>query len=53
MHLTTGYAVSLSTAQLVGMLLIALLTWSNTRGLEYGKIVQNIFTTAKTGALLP
>ena len=51
-HLTTGYALSLSTAQLVGVLLIALLTWSNTRGLEYGKIVQNIFTTAKTGALI-
>jgi APA family basic amino acid/polyamine antiporter len=50
-HLSTGYAVSLSTAQLVGCLLIALLTWTNTRGLEYGKIVQNVFTTAKTGAL--
>ena len=37
-HLSAGYAVSLSTAQLVGVLLIALLTWSNTRGLEYGKI---------------
>ena len=47
-----GYAVSLSTAQLVGVLLIALLTWTNTRGLEYGRIVQNIFTTAKTGALV-
>lgn len=51
-HLSSGYAVSLSTAQLVGVLLIALLTWTNTRGLEYGKVVQNIFTTAKTGALL-
>src|SRR5215217_3205521 len=51
-HLTAGYAVSLSTAQLVGVLLIALLTWSNTRGLEYGKIVQNIFTTAKTLSLI-
>jgi basic amino acid/polyamine antiporter, APA family len=51
-HVTTGYAVSLSTAQLVAVLLIALLTWSNTRGLEYGKVVQNVFTTAKTGALL-
>jgi APA family basic amino acid/polyamine antiporter len=30
---------------------IALLTWANTRGLEYGKIVQNLFTTAKTAAL--
>ena len=51
-HLSTGYAISLSTAQLVGIALIALLTWTNTRGLEYGKIVQNVFTTAKTGALL-
>src|SRR3954470_17423300 len=46
-HLSAGYALSLSTAQLVGVLLIALLTWTNTRGLEYGRIVQNIFTTAK------
>jgi APA family basic amino acid/polyamine antiporter len=51
-HVSTGYAVSLSTAQLVGVLLVGLLTWTNTRGLQYGKIVQNVFTTAKTGALL-
>src|SRR3954463_3930844 len=51
-HLTTGYALSLSTTQLVGSVMIALLTWTNTRGLEYGKIIQNVFTTAKTGALL-
>src|SRR5687767_4748273 len=51
-HLSTGYAISLSTAQLVGVAMIALLTWTNTRGLEYGKVVQNVFTTAKTGALL-
>jgi basic amino acid/polyamine antiporter, APA family len=50
-HVSSKYAISLSTAQLVGVLLIALLTWTNTRGLEYGKIVQNVFTTAKTGAL--
>src|SRR4029077_8502023 len=52
LHLSTGYALSLSTTQLVGILMIALLTWTNTRGLEYGRIVQNVFTTAKTGALL-
>ncbi|HTA45186.1 MAG TPA: amino acid permease [Bryobacteraceae bacterium] len=46
------YALSLSTAQLVGVVLIGLLTWSNSRGIRYGKIVQNIFTTAKIGALL-
>jgi APA family basic amino acid/polyamine antiporter len=51
-HLSTGYAVSLSTTQFVGVLLIALLTWTNTRGLEYGRIVQNVFTTAKTGAVV-
>src|ERR671922_2824147 len=50
-HLSTGYALSMSTTQAVGVVLIALLTWTNTRGLEYGKIIQNIFTTAKTGAL--
>ena len=51
LHLSTGYALSLSTAQFLGVALIALLTWTNTRGLEYGKIIQNTFTTAKTGAL--
>src|SRR5882724_9318219 len=51
-HLSTGYALSLSTTQLVGSVMIALLTWTNTRGLEYGKMIQNVFTTAKTGALL-
>jgi APA family basic amino acid/polyamine antiporter len=51
LHLSTGYAVSLSTTQLVGVALIALLTWTNTRGLEYGRIIQNVFTTTKSGAL--
>lgn len=51
-RLSSGYAVSLSTAQLVGVLMIVLLTWMNTRGLKLGKLVQNIFTIAKTGALL-
>ncbi len=51
-HLSTGYALSLSTAQLVAILLIALLTWTNTRGIEYGRVVQNVFTVAKTGAVI-
>jgi APA family basic amino acid/polyamine antiporter len=50
-HLSEGYALSLSTGQLTGILVIAFLTWSNSRGLQYGKIVQNVFTTAKVGAL--
>jgi APA family basic amino acid/polyamine antiporter len=51
-HVSPGYALSLSTTQLAAVLVIALLTWTNTRGLEFGKIIQNVFTTAKTGALL-
>jgi APA family basic amino acid/polyamine antiporter len=47
-----SYAFSLSTAQLLGLAMIALLTFMNTRGLNLGKIVQNIFTTAKTGGLI-
>src|SRR5437588_5588585 len=47
-----GYALSLSTAQLLGLAMIALLTYMNTRGLKLGKLVQNVFTTAKTGALI-
>ena len=47
-----NYAFSLSTAQFVGLAMIALLTFMNTRGLQLGKIVQNVFTTAKTGALI-
>jgi APA family basic amino acid/polyamine antiporter len=49
--ITNGYAISLSTAQLVGLLLILLLTFMNTRGLKLGKFVQNTFTITKIAAL--
>ena len=42
-----GYAISLSTGQLVAVLLIFLLTWTNTRGLELGKLVQNVLPSPK------
>ncbi len=45
------YALSLSIEQLVAVGLIALLSWTNTRGLKIGKLVQNTFTLAKTAAL--
>jgi basic amino acid/polyamine antiporter, APA family len=51
-HLSPGYAVSLSTAQLVGVLMIVALTATNICGLRYGKLVQNLFTVTKTAALL-
>ena len=51
-HLSAGYALSLSTAQVIAIALIALLTWTNTRGIDYGRVIQNVFTVAKTGALI-
>jgi len=38
---------SISAAQIVAIILIALLTLTNTRGIKGGKIIQNIFTSAK------
>ncbi|HTX17304.1 MAG TPA: amino acid permease [Bacteroidota bacterium] len=46
------YNVGLHTQNLLAIGSIALLTWVNTRGIRGGKIVQNIFTLTKTGALL-
>jgi basic amino acid/polyamine antiporter, APA family len=45
------YHVGLNRQNLLAILSIVFLTWVNTRGLRLGKIVQNIFTVAKTGAL--
>ncbi len=50
-HILRGYALSLSSAQLGGVLLIAVLTWANVLGINYGKAIQNIFTSAKLAAL--
>ena len=43
--------IDFSTQRLVGITIIALLTATNTLGVKTGKIVQNIFTAAKIGAL--
>jgi basic amino acid/polyamine antiporter, APA family len=51
-HILPTYAISLSTAQLLSLSLIVILTWTNTCGLKYGKGVQNVFTTMKIGSLL-
>jgi basic amino acid/polyamine antiporter, APA family len=51
-RISTHYALSLSTAQLLALAIIGLLTFANTRGLRYGKAIQNVFTVAKTVALL-
>ncbi len=51
-NLSDDYALSLSTQQLAAIGLVVLLTFLNTRGLTLGKIIQNVFTVTKTGALL-
>jgi basic amino acid/polyamine antiporter, APA family len=44
--------VGLTTQQLLAILMIVFLTWSNTRGIRTGAMVQNVFTFAKIAALL-
>ncbi|MGI8470083.1 MAG: APC family permease [Pyrinomonadaceae bacterium] len=51
-NLTADYAVSLSVQQLVAVALIIFLTVLNTQGLKLGKMIQNVFTSAKTLSLL-
>lgn len=52
MALSAKYAISLSVQQFVAVLLIVLLTFVNTRGLKLGKLIQNVFTSAKTIGLI-
>jgi APA family basic amino acid/polyamine antiporter len=47
-----GYAISLSTQQLLAVVMILFLTFTNTRGLKTGRFIQNTFTFTKTAALL-
>ena len=43
---------TISAGQLVGVVVVAALTWVNCRGVTAGKNVQNVFTIAKTAGLL-
>jgi APA family basic amino acid/polyamine antiporter len=45
------YNAGLNRQNLLAILSIAFLTWVNTRGLVFGKIVQNVFTVAKAVSL--
>src|SRR5262245_54921979 len=49
--LSHGYAISLSTQQLIAILMVIFLTFLNTRGIRVGKLIQNVFTSAKTLSL--
>jgi APA family basic amino acid/polyamine antiporter len=44
--------VGVTTQQMLAILMIVFLTWSNTKGIRTGAIVQNVFTIAKVAALL-
>jgi APA family basic amino acid/polyamine antiporter len=46
------YAVSLSTQQIVAIVVVVVLTITNTQGLRLGALIQNVFTFAKTAALV-
>ena len=50
-NISSGYAISLSTQQLVGVVCVLFLSVLNTRGLHIGKLIQNFFTSAKTLSL--
>jgi len=50
--LTSKFAISLSVQQLVAVLMIIFITFLNTLGVRLGKLIQNIFTSAKTLSLL-
>jgi len=43
--------LTLSRAQLVAVVVIAVLTWVNARGVRDGALVQNVFTVLKVGAI--
>jgi APA family basic amino acid/polyamine antiporter len=49
--LFSAFGLTFTTAQLVALAVIAVLTWLNVTGLRTGASVQNLFTLAKLGAL--
>ena len=51
-YLIGSGSFGLNTQQLLGIVVIVFLTWSNTKGIRTGAMVQNVFTFAKVGTLL-
>jgi basic amino acid/polyamine antiporter, APA family len=49
--LGSKYAISLSVQQLVGIVMVIFITFLNMQGVRIGKLIQNIFTSAKTLSL--
>jgi basic amino acid/polyamine antiporter, APA family len=50
-EIVPGYALSLSTAQLLAIAIIVLITVFNSYGVRWGKLIQNVFTVAKLGGM--
>jgi APA family basic amino acid/polyamine antiporter len=51
-YLVGSGGIGVTTQQLLAIVVIVFLTWSNTKGIRTGAMVQNVFTFAKIGALL-
>jgi APA family basic amino acid/polyamine antiporter len=51
-HILPGYALSLSTAQVAALGVILLITAINSYGVQWGKLLQNIFTVAKLAGMV-
>ena len=51
-NLGSKYAISLSVQQFVAALMIVLITFLNTLGVKLGKLIQNVFTSAKALSLV-
>ncbi|MGC2658474.1 MAG: amino acid permease [Bryobacteraceae bacterium] len=51
-RISEHYALSFSTTQAVAIVILVLIAFTNARGLEYGKFVQNFLTVIKTAALV-
>jgi APA family basic amino acid/polyamine antiporter len=51
-HLIGSGKIGLTTQQFVGIVIVGMLTAVNMRGIRTGAVVQNVFTFAKTAALL-
>jgi APA family basic amino acid/polyamine antiporter len=51
-HVLPGYALSLSTAQLTALGIILLIAAINSYGVQWGKLIQNVFTVAKLAGMV-
>lgn len=51
-HVLPGYAVSLSTAQALALVIILLIAVVNCYGVRWGKLIQNTFTIAKLAGMV-